>query len=272
LVRSDVGAAARWLYRMMGVADPAHYLHARYCVRALARIVRVGTEPQRILDAGCGRGDYAIYLARRYPAARVLGVDLDATLIARNRDVAARLGVRNVEFAVVDLQAFHPAAEFDLIVSIDVLEHLPQQERALANLAGALRPEGIAFYHIPTVRERPVPFSRYLTGFHAWAEDEHTAPDRTAGEFAELVRASGLELVELRRTFGRWTGELATSLFQLPFADTAGNRILQALLAPACRVLVLLDAVPQRTRYAVAVTARRPAPARPGTGPRTGAP
>ena len=36
LVRDDVSAIARLLYRVMGVADPAHYLHHLYMKRGLA--------------------------------------------------------------------------------------------------------------------------------------------------------------------------------------------------------------------------------------------
>jgi 2-polyprenyl-3-methyl-5-hydroxy-6-metoxy-1,4-benzoquinol methylase len=94
-----------------------------------------------------------------------------------------------------------------------VLEHIPKQLDALSNLRSALRPGGIAFFHIPTVRERPVPFSRWLTGFHAWAEKEHAAEERSAEEFIEIVRSSGLEVVKSCRTFGYFTGELATRAF-----------------------------------------------------------
>src|SRR6267143_954674 len=85
LVRSDVGLAHRAAFRVLGVAAPAHYLHHRYLRRAL---VHLDSAPRTILDAGCGSGDHSFYLARRFPQAQVLGIDIDGVLIARNRDVA----------------------------------------------------------------------------------------------------------------------------------------------------------------------------------------
>ena len=255
LVRQDVGVAERLLYRIMGIADPAHYLHSRYFRRALDTFV---PRPTRILDAGCGAGDYSFYLARRFPDAQILGVDMDPKRVERNRITARRLEISNAQFEVADLAVADFPNPFDLILAIDVLEHIESQDEALSRLHSALRPGGIDFFHMPTVRFTPVPLSRFLSGFHQWAETEHVAPPRTAEEVVESMGATGFEVLSHRRTFGRFTGELATSLFALPYTNSSGNRIVQGLLAPVCRILALGDtAAIDKQRYAVAVTARR---------------
>jgi len=250
--------AERLLFRLMGIGDPAHYLHSFYMRRELARFP--GFDPARVLDAGCDAGDFSFYLARQYPRAEVLGVDINEERLQQNREMAVRLGIANVRFESADLAAADFPARFDLVVSIDVLEHIRQQQEALASLSRALRPGGYAFFHLPTVRERPVPLSRWLTGFHAWAEKEHTAKEATADEFVGMVRGTGLEVLHAYRTFGYFTGELANSLFVLPFEPTTRNSILLGLLAVPCRVLAWADTWKiERTRYAVAVVARKPA-------------
>jgi 2-polyprenyl-3-methyl-5-hydroxy-6-metoxy-1,4-benzoquinol methylase len=239
----------------MGIADPAHYLHSRYFLRALDTFV---SRPRRILDAGCGAGDYSIYLARRFPDAQVLGVDIDPERVERNRTNARRLEISNAQFEVADLTVADFADPFDLIVAIDVLEHIESQDGALSRLHSALRSGGIAFVHMPTVRSTPVPLSRFLPGFHRWAETEHVAVPRTAEEVVAAMVTTGFEVLTHHRTFGRFTGELATSLFALPYANSTGNRLLQGLLAPVCRVLAIGDiAAIDSPRYAVAITARR---------------
>src|SRR6185295_12325483 len=115
--------------------------------------------------------------------------------------------------------------------------------RAIASLSDSLRKGGRFFFHLPTIRRRPVPFSTHLTDFQAWAEKEHVADDRTADEFLAVVRSSGLSIESSRRTFGWYTGEMATSLFALPHRNTTRNRILQGMLAPICRALVLADRI-----------------------------
>jgi SAM-dependent methyltransferase len=249
------GALQRLLFRAMGVADPGHYLHHRYVRWALSFLP---AEPATILDAGCGAGDHSLYLARRFPRARVLGIDVDADRVARCTEAARRMGVTNAAFEVGDLTQLGRSEAFDLVISVDVLEHIVAQERAVRELRDGLRPGGWFFFHIPTKRLQPVPFDRQLGAFHEWAAHEHVAEDRTAEEFVAVVRAAGLTVVRERRTFGYFTGELATSLFNLPRAASAANQVAQALLAPVCRALVLADGLePQATRYAVAVVGRR---------------
>lgn len=248
--------AERLLYRIMGVADPAHWLHFRYFRRALDGWAAIA--PRRILDAGSGRGDYAFYLARRFPEALVVGVDFDAGRVARCREMTAALGLKNVTFQTGDLTSVRFDEPFDLLVSIDVLEHIVEQEKAIRNLRENLAPEGKFFFHIPTIREEPVVFSGMLDSFHKWAEHEHVAEDRSAEEFTAIVAAADLTVERSFRTFGRYSGELAVSLFALPHRNTPINRILQALLAPVCRLAAWADSLNlESIRYAVAVVGRR---------------
>ena len=257
LVRPEVGAVQKALFRTIGLADPAHYLHSMYFQRALTQL-RLDS-PARILDAGCGRGDYSLYLAKRFPSAEIIGLDIDPQRIDRNLDTAKRLGLTNITFLVSDLTTLEHEAYFDFVLSVDVLEHLTEQKLVLRKLAQTLKPGGSAFYHIPTLRPKPVPFARFLKDFHAWADSEHVADDRSAEEFTRLVAESGLEVLTATPTFGYYTGELANSIFVLPYKNTAANRVLQAALTPLCRGLAMLDFLGlEKTRYAVAVAARRP--------------
>ena len=145
LVRPSTGAAERALFRLMGVADPAHYLHHVYLKRALASLGDFS--PTRILDAGCGRGDHSLYLARRFPTARVEGVDLLGDRIRLASESARALGLDNVVFKEGDLTTLEMEEVYDLIISIDVLEHVPRQEYVLGQLRSCrlLVPPGLLF-------------------------------------------------------------------------------------------------------------------------------
>ena len=252
------GTVERQLYRLMGVADPAHYLHHRILEQALDAMPELA--PSVILDAGSGPGDHAFYLARRFPRAAVIGFDIDEGRVRQSTLEAELLAIDNVSFATSDLAHLDrqfPGRRFDLIVCIDVLEHIRDQRVALKALRDHLSPSGALVLHMPTARPRPVPFSRWLNDFFAWGDREHVAKELTAGQIVELIEQSGFSILRVRPTFGYWTGELATSLFAIPFRATRLNRGIQGLLAPMCRLLVLADGVAgQKCRYAVLVVAR----------------
>jgi SAM-dependent methyltransferase len=99
------------------------------------------------LDAGCGEGAFTREIADRYPAASVVGIDVDAAAIdvAKAPDRARA----TVQYLVHDVGQPAPAgvvpgAGFDMAVMWLVLPYLTDRRAALANLAAALRPGGAA--------------------------------------------------------------------------------------------------------------------------------
>jgi len=109
----------------------------------------------RVLDMGCGGGRHAFALYRR--GADVVALDLDeaelkdvAGMFAAMQDAgeapvgATAHAVRGSAYAL----PFADAA-FDRVVAAEVLEHLPQDERAMAELVRVLRPGGLLAVTVP---------------------------------------------------------------------------------------------------------------------------
>src|SRR5439155_15103816 len=89
-------------------------------LRAIAQV-----RPNRVLDAGCGSGEFAALIA----APTVVGVDLSPAAAHAARD-------RGLPSVVADLQRLpvHDGA-FDVVVCNWVLYHVPDRARAIAELA-----------------------------------------------------------------------------------------------------------------------------------------
>lgn len=109
-----------------------------------ARLERGGV----ILDAGCGTGWSTVALARRFPLARVVGVDLDAASVAEARRNAADAGVGErvtfVQADIADASALSRVVEgrVALATVFLALHDMNSPQRALASLAGMLEPGG----------------------------------------------------------------------------------------------------------------------------------
>ena len=97
-----------------------------------------------VIDIGCGYGWLLDYFDS---AQRVCGSDISehAIEVAKKRSP-------NREFKVADIQngvAFED--KFDLVLAINVIEHLPNPEAGIKGICEALKPGGITLVHLPTI-------------------------------------------------------------------------------------------------------------------------
>ena len=128
---------------------------------------RAGIEDgMEILDLGCGWGSLSLWIAERYPSARVLGVSNSA---AQRAYVQGRASGR-VEVVTADVNVFDPGRRFDRVVSVELFEHVRNWEALLARVRGWLEPGGRAFLHVFAHERLAYPFEdgwmarRFFTG------------------------------------------------------------------------------------------------------------
>ena len=139
---------------------------------------------RRALDFGSGVGALGLLLARH---------GLDVSLAEVNPVLQSyarwRFARRGLAATFLDPEAEPlPAAGYDLVAAMDVLEHLPDPEAALARLAAALRPGGVMVVHAP---DQPDP----LRPMHLWHEPERLyAALPAAGLWLEQMVAGALVL------------------------------------------------------------------------------
>lgn len=106
----------------------------------------------QVLDVGTGRGRVGTYFARR--GCKVVGIDPNEGMLAAARQAARRAGAED-RFEVQpgtaeDLSGF-AAASFDVVLCVELFDHLPDLRRALQEIHRVLKPEGhLVFTYVPT--------------------------------------------------------------------------------------------------------------------------
>lgn len=114
---------------------------------------------QRVLDLGCGWGSLSLWIARRFPACRVVGVSNSGS---QRTDVLARAaaeGLRNVEVVTADVNTFAAPGAFDRIVAVEMMEHTRNWRSLLQRCASWLAPGGRMFVHVFTHATVGYPFA-----------------------------------------------------------------------------------------------------------------
>jgi SAM-dependent methyltransferase len=248
-----LGKLDRAYVRLLGTPVLGLRMRARYLLPVLDRLSRAGVG--RVVDAGTGRGLFAFHLARTFPDAQVVGMDLDAGQVARNNAVAARLGVGNCRFVVEDVTALPSEPPWDLVLSTDNLEHLEDDARQARIFRNALRPAGTLVVHVPHV-------TRHLFGTSRrnFMEIEgHVRPGYSRDGLEALLRGAGLEVVEMRYTYN----SMETLANDLSFLVTGGRERRKALYGAVFPLLIALSqlgrlAPARRIGSGVLAVARRP--------------
>ena len=145
--------------------------------------------PWTVLDAGCGSGRYALALAAA-GAARVVGVDVAATMIELARRQAAQAGVADrCEFHTSAFLDFQTAEKFDVVVATGYMDYLEDPLPHLKAMVNMCR--GRLFISVPKRMEYRVPMRKarfaYEGGyvrfygkheFESLAQAAGVAPDR----------------------------------------------------------------------------------------------
>ena len=108
------------------------------------------TPPERVLDLGTGTGRAAFLLARRYPEAEVVGVDLAPAMLAEARKLTPPELAGRVRFEEADAEQLpYPDASFDLVSLANMIPFFPELERITA-------PEGAAVFSFSGGAETPI--------------------------------------------------------------------------------------------------------------------
>jgi ubiquinone/menaquinone biosynthesis C-methylase UbiE len=97
-----------------------------------------------LLDIGCGPGTITVDLAELVAPGRVTAVDTAPGVLDEAARLAARRNLRNVEFAVADVHDLpFPDDAFDVVHAHQVLQHVTDPVRALAEMGRVCRPGGV---------------------------------------------------------------------------------------------------------------------------------
>jgi len=135
-----------------------------------------------ILDVGCGD---ALFFDRLRQFGEVEGIESAPELVDPNGPNRARITVAPFD------ASFQPGKNYDLILILDVLEHLDVPEQALRRALALLKPGGIVVVTVPAFRM-------------LWTHHDRLNQHRTRftkGSFDRLAKSSGMKIVASRYFF-----------------------------------------------------------------------
>jgi ubiquinone/menaquinone biosynthesis C-methylase UbiE len=181
----------------------------------------------KALNLGTGEGDYDPMIASS--CAHLIACDINENDLAFARQLNA--GTPNLYYQAEDaLNLSFPDNTFDLLTSVDVMEHVGKPERMIAEIARVLRPGGFAFITFPQINfpwtydpvnrllgRRAIAQGAYAFG-HEYLVDPEAFKQWTDNYGLEVLIEKNLSgyLIALLEMY--WTG-----VIQRIFKENAGN-------------------------------------------------
>jgi 2-polyprenyl-3-methyl-5-hydroxy-6-metoxy-1,4-benzoquinol methylase len=199
----DLVSGSPWLHRLFFGALNWLFLRAWYVRREVRRLLSAhpSDEPVRVLDAGTGFGQYAYFVARTFPNARVHAVDVKADYLDRARSFIHQTPYApQITWAIDDLTDLQAEGPFDLILSVDVMEHIADDRAVFDHFERVLAPGGHVVINTPS--------DQGGSDVQAEGEEsfigEHVRDGYNLGDLEAKLRDAGLEPVRSLYTYGEY--------------------------------------------------------------------
>lgn len=153
-----------------------------------------------VLDAGFGFGQYSYFISRKVPHAKILGIDVKEEQVKDCSDFFNSLNKRNVRFEKGDLVSFTEPSFFDMILCVDVMEHIEEDEQVFRNFYASLKPEGILFISTPS--------DLGGSDVHDIEEEsfigEHVRDGYSTADISKKLKNAGFNKIDFKYSYGKY--------------------------------------------------------------------
>ena len=160
-------------------------------------------KPASILDAGSGFGQYTYRIAKMNNASNVTGVDVKEEQIADCNAFFNKLGMQDrVHFTEADLTQYVSADTYDLILSVDVMEHITEDEKTFSNFHTSLRDGGLLLISTPSDQGGSDADEHEHDGEVHGFIDEHVRDGYNIDDIRAKLTRAGFSRIEASYTYG----------------------------------------------------------------------
>ncbi len=164
-----------------------------------------------ILDAGSGFGQYTYRIARTFPTALVKAVDVKEEQVLDCNQFFLKVNLNNrVIFEKADLTKFVEPEQFDLILSVDVMEHIEEDVQVFRNFHASMKDNGMLLISTPSDQGGSDSHDHEADEVHGFI-DEHVRDGYNREDIRQKLQSVGFKNITVRYQYGK-PGSLAWRL------------------------------------------------------------
>lgn len=168
--------------------------------RELKLLKKQGFTPEYIADAGSGFGQYVYYLSKKFPSARITGLDIKQEQVDDCNGFFSSIGLaERVQFEYADLTALEASESYDLVLSVDVMEHIEDDRTVFQRFYKGLKPGGVLLISTPSDQGGSDVHHDHEESFI----DEHVRDGYGVADIDEKLREAGFSDINIRYSYGK---------------------------------------------------------------------
>jgi SAM-dependent methyltransferase len=168
--------------------------------KAIRRISAILPPDSSVLDAGSGFGQYSWRMSSRFPRWRIKGIDINSEWVAECNEFFSKTDRSGrVSFETGDLTQLTGSDAYNMILTVDVMEHIEADEKVFSNFFRALKKDGILIISTPSDKGGSDVHDHDESSFI----DEHVRDGYGKDEIIEKLKRAGFISADVRYTYGR---------------------------------------------------------------------
>jgi 2-polyprenyl-3-methyl-5-hydroxy-6-metoxy-1,4-benzoquinol methylase len=154
-----------------------------------------------ILDAGSGFGQYSYFLSKLNNNWKITGIDVKEEQIEDCNNFFRKAGLKNAFFETADLTTFIKENTFDLILSVDVMEHILEDVKVFENFYKSLKDGGMVLISTPSDQGGSDVHDHDKNDSLSFI-DEHVRDGYNIKEIQEKLKKAGFSKTEAKYVYG----------------------------------------------------------------------
>jgi len=176
--------------------------------RELRIFRKTNAENLNVLDAGAGYGQYSFFMSGLSAAWNIKAVDVKQEQIDDCNRFFSRINRdKRIVFEMADLVEFIEEEKYSLILSVDVMEHIKDDENVFRNFFISLKPGGMLLISTPSDKGGSDVHHHHSNSFI----EEHVRDGYGVKEMKMKLEKAGFTNINSRYTYGK-PGQLSWKL------------------------------------------------------------
>lgn len=226
---------SRFVYSIFGYTNIGNWARSLVVIKLFNKVPL--KQFKKIMDLGAGLGEFSFMLSPSLPDVKITALEIWQERVKILEDTIRKGHYNNVTVHPDKIETIPEQETYDFIYSIDVFEHIYEQEMPFKAAKARLKPGGFLLVKIPNIKQITVFPHSWFKDHEDWLNDEHVGQVYDLAGLRKRFEDEGFQIEYAANSDG-WFSRLG---WEIGYFAKKGGMFLQLLFLPLCKFCVYID-------------------------------